>query len=391
MTQEQQPPQQGGPPTPTAPYSRNIHAGPIEKAANGEHIVVTRSDQMRSEGQLENEPAMWLPEHDYTPSEDRSVIRSLRDAPGVSGFGVVPTEPASWDLLIEPGRAIIDGTINPLTQGSYALYSPRTLRVTVEPAHPTLVRYDVVILHVVDQENSTEEGFGWRPEVVTGEPGVTDAPELPPNSLPLVGLWIPAGGTRVTRTNYYPPLWQHTSADLRRPASTPLFQLTDIRRQFDIPGYGAVFFNFDLNPSPLPGWRKLQLWAFPVVMEISVIVHLYHQPFVGNRTSIIINPRHQLSVAGEDQSLRLNTSAYGNEGPPIGAPWVYRDLQLFESGQVPAWGLYLSAATGGMVTVPLVVLSTTLWPRSVNAWRWGSVPIFAPYTPGNLYQWPPPW
>ncbi|MDR0358919.1 MAG: hypothetical protein LBJ87_05575 [bacterium] len=221
---------------------------------------------------------LWVPERDYLPREDRSVIRSLRPVQGVGSFDDFVTTaaaPNSWNVVVGPGRAIVDGTTNPWTQGSYALYAPTSRQLPVQPAHPTLRRYDLVVLHVFDQENSTEQGFRWRREVITGTPGSGVPPNLPPNSRPIRGLDIAPASGAVTPSSLitFWPYWHNS--DLRRPVSWELMMIHDHKNRWQ--NYNLANeewyrpFWFDLQV-PVP-WRQLALWPFETVVKVEIDLH----------------------------------------------------------------------------------------------------------------------
>lgn len=222
---------------------------------------------------------LWVPERDYLPREDRSVIRSLRQGgPGVGTFDDFVTAPGTgWNVVVGPGRAIVDGTTSPWTQGSYALYAPTSRTIPVQAPHANLRRYDIVVLHVYDQENSTEQGFRWRREVVTGTPGSGNPPPLPPNSRPLRGLDIPGGQTGGLNANNLITFWPYWhNSDLRRPVGPVLMQTHDHKNWWgNYPfGNGAQWrpFWFDLQ---IPtNWRALALWPFETIVEVQIEVHV---------------------------------------------------------------------------------------------------------------------
>jgi hypothetical protein len=339
--------------------------GPTIARTNGSGgLYTSHSDLLRADGQLENEPAMWTPEHDYQPSEDRSVIRALRACPGVvswDDFTVTAATPASWNVVVGPGRAIIDGTVAPWLQGSYVVYAPNSRTIPVAPAHPTLDRYDLVILHVLDQENSTEEGFGWRREVVTGEPGAGDLPpELPPNSLPLRGIRVTAGSTSVTATGFWPPIWpRQVDSDFRHPAGANLQRYFLSRMTVCPPGQATKTDWFDLQVPP--AWREVALWGFDVVMEITITARV----FVVQDATVEwhLDPRTN-SPSGVTPPGRVSSSVFAvaNRQNYV----CVQDAQLFEVGQAPEWALWWVSPVNAEMRVES---RTVIVPRTVTTNR----------------------
>lgn len=155
-------------------------------------------------GVIEDTAPAWLPEHDYLPQEDRSVIRALRNAPGLvsyEDFWCSPTPAPSMNIMVGPGRAIIDGAVAPWLQGSYVVYSPSPQQLPVNPAQ-NLIRRDMVVLEVLDPENSVPvpgQGYGWRRRVVPGNPGSGTMPPLPDNSLMIGEVIVPPTATAITQ------------------------------------------------------------------------------------------------------------------------------------------------------------------------------------------------
>lgn len=310
---------------------------------------------------LETEPVLWTPEHDYTPAEDRSLIRALRQSPGVlsyDDFRVSATTPASWNVNVGPGRAIIDGSVAPWLQGSYVCYSPSSRTIPIQPAHPTLDYIAVVILHVLDQENSTEEGFGWRREVVTGNPGTLAPPDLPPNSLPLRSYRVTAGAAALTDAMSYPPLWPwQAGTDLRRPAGAPLMHLMDTKRNVAVTATWAKPIYFDLQVPA--GWGPLALWPFEVVMEVQLTLQAF---FAGAGTISIaydprVNPGAGVTPPGRETN-NISSSGAGNQ-------WVsFQDLQRFDPGDSPQWALQIQST--GTTGTARIDATTRIWPRNAR-------------------------
>lgn len=222
---------------------------------------------------------LWVPEHDYLPPEDRSVIRALRSSQGIVTWGdftVAVTEPNSWAIVVSPGRAIVDGTVSPWTQGTYICYAPDSRTVPVTPSDPSLDRFDIVVVHVHDQDNSTEVGYGWDREVIEGIPGSGQAPDPPPNSLVIAGIHIPAGSMAITNDSLYQ--WEGGLGGgfhFRTAVGQPY--ITQYSFPFNYTHQGAsggpVCENFAWYPSP---YSHLMGWTFDAAHEIEIVMHISH-------------------------------------------------------------------------------------------------------------------
>lgn len=315
---------------------------------------------------VEDLAPLWVPHHDYMPPEDRSVIRALRPSQGVvsfDDFAVEATVPASWNVEVGPGRAIIDGSTNPWTQGSYIVYSPRPTTVPVEPSHPSQDRLDLVILHVYDQDNSTEQGYSWAREVVTGNPGTGLPPALPPNSMPLRGLNITRGSTAVRPENLISgPWWGHW--DLRRPAGSVLSHIYDHKR-FDNLGnnwYRVQYYDLQVPPA----WRPLAAWQFDVVVETNITGEVYAHG--GAAWTSYPCQIHWVGRTGGGYRATGVTPMTNQT-----AFFHIQDLQLWTAaqmagGDMPGWELWIAPPPGTFVNTEIGA-TTKVMPRAVTTHR----------------------
>jgi hypothetical protein len=140
----------------------------------------------------------WVPEYRYAPNEDRQVLRALRRQPGIvspDDFRVTATEPASMRLRVARGRAVIDGSIDELQQGSYCVAGPDDALLDLPVSDPDRVTMHLVVAHVED-EDFGGSGYGWARHIVPGNPG-QGVPPLPENALLLATVTVGAGWNSV--------------------------------------------------------------------------------------------------------------------------------------------------------------------------------------------------
>lgn len=145
--------------------------------------------------------ASWLPGHDYIPREDRQVIRALRRWTGIVDYMdliVAAESPATMFVTVGPGRAIVDGTVSPIEQGSYIVAPPDSKRLQIAPSDTSFARRDLIVARVYDADFAGGD-YAWDREVVTGTPSATPVdPPLPANSIPLAQITVAAGVSTIT-------------------------------------------------------------------------------------------------------------------------------------------------------------------------------------------------
>jgi len=118
---------------------------------------------------------------------------------------VQPTAPISFGLQIGAGSAVVAGTEAAAgSQGSYHAYNDAAVSVVNPvPAHATLHRWDLLVVHLHDSDYSgTTATDGNVAEWVTGvASGAPVVPALPPNSLLLAQVDIPPGAATLVAAN----------------------------------------------------------------------------------------------------------------------------------------------------------------------------------------------
>lgn len=157
-------------------------------------------------------PPMWLQGRtDHSAAGMRRAVASslLPDAasPNTGRGGVRATNAATDSLMVTalatPGNAVniaagqgwVAGTTYPATQGVYTVTNDGVYQLNLTPAHATLPRRDLIVIHVYDNEI---DGSGLNqavPEQIVGVANASPvAPAIPANCL-LLAEWYSAAGT----------------------------------------------------------------------------------------------------------------------------------------------------------------------------------------------------
>lgn len=107
----------------------------------------------------------------------------------ISGFSVAGT--TAMGATVYPGRAVIQGTDS---QGAYPVALTQPLNLTFADGHAQFGRIDLVVVRVRDDEYDASGLTEASVEVIRGLPaGTPVAPAVPPLSLPLYTVSVPAG------------------------------------------------------------------------------------------------------------------------------------------------------------------------------------------------------
>jgi len=131
-----------------------------------------------------------------------SVFNMLFERRGVvdpDHMRVVPTNPASMNLTITDGMAIVSSSV--AGQGSYSVVNDGPSSVTIPPANSSNPRTDIVVLTIRDSDISgtaDEAVF----QVITGTPSATPAtPRTPANSILLATVSVARGAGAINADN----------------------------------------------------------------------------------------------------------------------------------------------------------------------------------------------
>lgn len=113
---------------------------------------------------------------------------------------VAQTGSPSMAVLVGSGIAYVPGTEGSV-QGVYACTNDATVTLSIDAAHATLPRIDLVVAKVEDDFYSGSTN-AWSLAVVTGSPNVSpSAPAAPNNSLTLAQVAVGANVTSITNAN----------------------------------------------------------------------------------------------------------------------------------------------------------------------------------------------
>lgn len=105
-------------------------------------------------------------------------------------FAVTQNPTPNMTVLVGVGGAFIRGTEN-LNQGAYHVWNDAPQSVTINTAHPTLSRRDLIVVSVTDQAYSGGTSVASI-SVVTGTPGTGTDPTPPANALVLARVTVAA-------------------------------------------------------------------------------------------------------------------------------------------------------------------------------------------------------
>lgn len=132
----------------------------------------------------------------------RQLVFALREVAGVSAPGhLAVSAGGGLNVSIAGGLAIVDGTENPLGQGSYVCANLGSVIRSLAAADQTNPRNDIVVAKVQDAQYSGATR-AWSLAVVTGSPsGFPVDPALPANSLALARVVVPAGSVAIAAGN----------------------------------------------------------------------------------------------------------------------------------------------------------------------------------------------
>jgi hypothetical protein len=245
---------------------------------------------------------LWLQNAAYGATVDRSLIDALWSIPGIVRPGDLLVAPraagANMSVDVAAGRAVVTGTDAP-DQGKYLARSlaPANLVVAAAPGAGTS-RIDLVVLHVYDAALVGGTDNLAALEVVAGTAAATPvAPALPPSSLLLAQLTIPAALAAIVAGNI---------ADRRPGAATPAL------------------------PRGIVASGTAGSWANAAVMNLSTVVGGAAGWLAGNTITV-----------------------------PAGAGGLYAiGFQISSTGAAVMYGAELRNAANATMGMPLLMIST---------------------------------
>jgi len=99
-------------------------------------------------------------------------------------------------VTVQPGIVTVPGTEN-ASQGAYTCYAATATDVTLDPAHASLPRIDLIVARVQDSQYSGAANT-WTLEKVTGTAASSPvAPTAPNNSITLAQISVAAAATQI--------------------------------------------------------------------------------------------------------------------------------------------------------------------------------------------------
>lgn len=102
---------------------------------------------------------------------------------------------------VAAGEALIPGTQQPASQGSYYIFNDATVNLAIAASDATNARRDLVVARVYDRDYAGTTGE-WQLEVVTGTPAASPAdPATPADSLLLARVDVAAAASSISSGN----------------------------------------------------------------------------------------------------------------------------------------------------------------------------------------------
>ena len=151
-------------------------------------------------------PPLYMESGCYTAEDDRNLTRALICAEGVHdlrglSMAVVARSPAIMGIRVGTGSAFVQGD-SATFQGMYYVLNAGSVDMPIDPADPTDARIDRVVARVHDSQYDAGPLDEWRLEVISGMPSPAPAaPALPPSSVHLGYVTVPAGATSIVAGN----------------------------------------------------------------------------------------------------------------------------------------------------------------------------------------------
>lgn len=133
---------------------------------------------------------------------DGTLLKPIGGVNQFMGGKLLVTEdsPLSMNVRVASGICWVQGTEN-ATQGGYSVMNDGTVLVTLDAAHATLARIDLVVVRIQDSQYSGGSNTATI-EKVTGTPaGSPTVPTAPANSLILAQIAVAAAVTTINNSN----------------------------------------------------------------------------------------------------------------------------------------------------------------------------------------------
>jgi len=147
------------------------------------------------------QPPTFIADGCYEAVSFRHMLAAAANGePGISQ-GLDLTGISGRVLTFSPGSALVPGAT--VGEGFYQVVVSTSETATVAPGDISQTRIDIVVARVysVEMGDATDTGVV---QVVSGTPGSTTAPALPPRSTLLATVTVPAGTTTLSPANVVP-------------------------------------------------------------------------------------------------------------------------------------------------------------------------------------------
>jgi len=142
-----------------------------------------------------------MQENAFSATDQRLITETVVPLPGiVQGFNIVATAPASMNVTIGAGRAIIEKT-DASNQGSYVITNDGNITATIGAASTANPRIDRIVLTARDSQFSGSNN-DVIVQVIAGTVAASPvAPAAPANSITLGLVTVPKSATTITTAN----------------------------------------------------------------------------------------------------------------------------------------------------------------------------------------------
>ncbi len=148
----------------------------------------------------EIQPPAFVQEGCHTAQGMRLMWDSIICEPGMQPYTLQPMAGEGMQVVVSPGQGWVRGD-QVGDQGMYHIVSDSEVAVDIAAADPTDDRIDVIVARVYDEQYSGTSSE-WRIEVVEGSASPSPVPpDLPPNSILLGLVEVPAGAVTPTIDN----------------------------------------------------------------------------------------------------------------------------------------------------------------------------------------------
>jgi len=149
-------------------------------------------------------PPAYIQASSHPADGFRRALKALRESTGVvltGDLAVVQNGTPNMSVNVAAGTAVIDGTENSVTQGSYICTNDAVVNLAIAASDPTNPRNDLIVAKVQDAAYSGATNL-WSLAVVTGTPaGSPVDPATPLNAIILARVRVNATVTTIVNAN----------------------------------------------------------------------------------------------------------------------------------------------------------------------------------------------